>query len=710
MLIGILVAIIAIIVLSGVAIFLYITVTNQKTKKMNSSKQSQVKSVDTVGVAPEDHLNPDARVGLKEENENIDPYKHLRSRFRAVGIFVAAAFSILGAKIFSMQVLSGDKFKQMANANATISIKTPAPRGNIFDTTGKVLVKNRTCLTVVAEGDVGSDHNIVSRLSVVLGLPYEVVRNRILDQSLGAQSRRVIASDITKKQAAYISEHGSAFSGVSIESRTIRSYPYGALCAHVLGYTGEISSQELYEKKEGRDLQAGDIVGKSGIESYYDNVLSGDHGERVVVSDADGNVVQIKSEISSSKGSDLHLTINAAVQYFTDDLLQKSIAPDGVLGTGCGSAGSVVVMDVEDGSIIAMSNCPTYKPGIFTNGISIDTWNLYNTETSHYPLLNRAISGTYPAASTFKAFTGLAALEVGAASAGQYWNCKGEWDGWDSGLKQKCWLHSGHGSIGFHKGIVESCDVVFYEIGKYFFDNKDKLGESAMQDWIKKYNFGRATGIDLDGEEFGRVPTPEWKKEYFKDVPNEADWVGGDNANMAIGQGYVLITPLQLAVAYGAIATGKLMTPHLLKEVKNGVGDVVAKYDTKEIGQPDVDLHNLKIIQDALHGVGIENSGVATFCKQANLDCAIKTGTAEVAGKRDFAWTACYGPFDNPKYVVTCIVEEGGGGSSSATPIATKVLKAAIDAKNGVLPDNVGYIQGSTGKSVKISQKSQRTD
>lgn len=373
MLLGVFVGLAAVVILALAAFVLYKIANSQITKSKDKKINLKVDSVDTVGVSAEDPLNPDVRVAPDINNAESDPYKHLRKRFAAVGIFVAAAFSILGAKIFSMQVLSGEKFSKLAAANATTTIKTPAPRGNIFDTNGKVLVSNRSALTVLAEGDVGKNHDVVVRLSVILGLPYNVVRNRILDQSSGAQSRRVVASDVTKKQAAYISEHATAFEGVSIESRTIRSYPYGALAAHVLGYTGEVSPQELLEIHEGREVKAGDIVGKNGVEAYYDNILAGDHGQRVVVTDADGNVVDVKSEIQPSKGSDLVLTINGAVQYIADKALSSLIAPDGIIGAGTGSAGSIVVMDVEDGSIIAMANYPTYKPEIFTRGISQET-------------------------------------------------------------------------------------------------------------------------------------------------------------------------------------------------------------------------------------------------------------------------------------------------------------------------------------------------
>lgn len=710
MLLGILVGIAAIVILAIAAIIMYVAV-GKRSKKKPVDARHQVESLDTVGVAPEDHLNPDVHVSKDQDNQDVDPYKHLRRRFTALGVFVVGTFSVLTAKLFSMQVIHNEKFTKQASANATTSVKTPAPRGNIFDCNGKALVKNRSSLTVLAEGDTANNRDVLTRLSVVLGIPYNIVRNRIMDQSSGAQSQRVVSSDVTQKQAAYISEHSSAFDGVSIQTRTVREYPYGALAAHILGYTGQVSDQELIDAEEGRNIEAGDVVGKQGIESYYDNVLSGDHGERVVVSDADGNIVQIKSEIQPIKGSDVHLTINAALQYKADKLLADTIAPNGIIGTGKGSAGCIIVMNIEDGSILTMSNYPTFKPGIFTNGISQDTWKLYNTDSSYYPLLNRAIAGTYPAASTFKAFTGIAGLKYGYANNSKSWTCKGSWDGWNTGQVQNCWNHKGHGTLGFRQGIVVSCDVVFYEIGKAFFDNKASVGDTAMQEEILKFNFGKTSGIDLEGEEQGRVPTPAWKSEHFKDVPTEAMWVGGDNANMAIGQGYVLITPLQLTVAYAALASGKLIKPHLLKCVKNDEGTEVTKRGLEIIGDLDVNQNHLQTIKDALHGVATESKSPASasFTK-LKLDAAAKTGTAEVAGKEDFAWTVAYGPYSNPKYVVTTIIEEGGGGAETASPITAEMLKAALDADAKVLEDKVDFIAGSTGKSKKIQKKSSRTD
>lgn len=372
MLVGILVGLAAIVVLTIAACIMYMAVRKHSDAKPKEAK-SNVGHLKTVGVHTEDHLNPDVHVSKDKDGKDVSPYGHLSKRFRAVGLFIAATFGVLAVKLFSMQIVHSDKYIKLSSANATTSVKTPAPRGCIFDCKGKALVKNRSSLAVVAEGDVANSRDILSRLSVVLGLPYNIVKSRIQDQSSGAQSQRVVASDVTQKQAAYISEHSSAFDGVSVQNRTVRDYPYGALAAHALGYTGVVSDQELADIPEGRTLEQGDIVGKQGVESFYDNVLAGDHGERVVVSDADGNIVQIKSEIQPVKGSDVYLTIDANVQSIADTLLMQRIAPKGDIGTGLGTAGSIIVMDVEDGSIKCLANYPTFKPAIFSNGISQDT-------------------------------------------------------------------------------------------------------------------------------------------------------------------------------------------------------------------------------------------------------------------------------------------------------------------------------------------------
>lgn len=633
----------------------------------------------------------------------------IRSRFLALGVAAAAIFGSLGAKIWSMQVLSADKYREEAAQNKYTTVATPAPRGQIYDKNGLLLVKNRSVITVLADASVAQDHDVVQRLSTVLGIPYNIVAMRIKDESSGAQSQRVVSSDATQRDAAFIAEHSDAFEGVSVQMRTEREYPYAALAAHVLGYTGPVSESELEDVPESRNIELGDTVGKSGIEAYYDNILSGEHGRRRVVVDSQGQVVEVESETAATRGNDVYLTLDAGVQYQAEQALAQLIAPDGVIGHGTGAAGAVVAMDVTDGSIIAMASYPTFDPTKFTGGIAQDVWDLYSTEESYHPLLNRAISGTYPAASTYKAFTSLAGLRYGFADDEREWECEGSWDGFKSGDWQKCWNTYGHGPINIHDGIVVSCDIVFYEIAKDFFyagrTQGGTISDTALQEEIARFGFGKPTGIDLSGEEAGRIPTAEWKSQHWSDVPTEGAWHGGDLTNLVIGQGDVLITPLQNAVGYGAVATGNLLRPHLLKEVRNASDQPAVVFEAEVVSQPDVEEKNYKIVRDALKEVSLSDTVIADTLSGWNVnvkDIASKTGTGEVAGKGDMAWYVCYYPSDNPKYVVSACVEQGGAGAKVAGPLGAEVLGACVAAERGTLPE-VKPLAGSTGKSVELN-------
>ncbi|MCL2888820.1 MAG: penicillin-binding transpeptidase domain-containing protein [Eggerthellaceae bacterium] len=384
------------------------------------------------------------------------------------------------------------------------------------------------------------------------------------------------------------------------------------------------------------------------------------------------------------------------------------VAPvDGIIGTGKGNAASVVCLDAKDGSIIAMANYPTYNPEnfVFGSGVSNEIWQLLNTESSHYPLFNRAIAGTYRAASTFKAFTGLAALEYGFADEEREWECEGTWIGFGKEYAQDCWNTYGHGPLKFRQGVVVSCDTVFYEIAKGFYDNRAQLGNTCLQDFVRRFGFGSPTRVDLVGEAVGRVPTPEWKAEYFRDVPEEAPWRPGDLSNMVIGQGYIDATPLQLAVGYAAVATGKRLRPHVLKEVKNSEGETVVKVKAEEIGRLDVNPDHLKIMRDALQGVAAEDKNVSyAFDDYGRYNAAAKTGTAEVEGKGDYGLFACYAPFDDPKYVVAAVVEQGGPGSMSACPVCVHVLDAAMRYDEGRLNEELVPLAGSTGLSLSAEE------
>lgn len=701
MLSAILTTIAALVVLGVLAVVIF-RVRSQSSRTRTSDRM-RVKSVTSVGIAAETPKTSNTSgSGVSFGGSSVNP-DSLRNRFLAVGVLAAGVFGALGVRLFGLQILDSATYSEEAQENLYTTVSTPAPRGVIYDSQGVALVTNRQVQTVLADADVAENSDVLLRLSSLLGIPYEIVRSRILDSSSGAQSQRVVASDVKLRDIAYISEHRDAFPGITTQVRTTRTYPYGALAAHVLGYTGTASEDDLNNAAKGRDIQSGDAVGKSGVEQTYDALIAGDHGQRILVTDASGAVQQVVAETDPSKGNDVYLTIDARVQHVADVALQEAVTG------GTGTAAACVVIDVQTGGIVAMSNYPTYEPERFIGGISQDTWDAYQTEESHYPLMNRAIAGTYPAASCFKAFTGLAGLTYGFADTTRTWDCTGTWTGFGDEFPQKCWLETGHGYITFREGVIESCDTVFYEIAKDFYNARGTIGNEAMQDFIKEFGYAASTNIDLSGEAEGRIPTPQWKQEYFRDVPEEAQWLPGDMSNMVIGQGYVLVTPIQVARAYAAVATGKLLRPHLLKEVRNSLGETVMSFETVEDYHPDVDESLLAVMQDALHGVATENSSVAADFGQYSWSAAAKTGTAEVAGKQDMAWFSCYAPYEEPRFALSLCLEEGGSGGTTGSPIAARIMDAAIRSLDGSLDEQITAIP-ATGVNEQSSSSSSNSD
>lgn len=699
MLVAIIAAIATLVIIVVIA-FLVLFFMNRRQGAFAKSKDKDVTNIDSVGVSSSYQEKHDVQKTAQRSatpEARANPQDGLGSRFIAMGVLATAIFGSLAARLWSMQVLASDDYEKQAAENRTATVYTPAPRGYICDASGMALVENKTSLTVLADAEVAENHDVVQRLSTVLGIPFNIVRQRIQDASSGAQSQRVVASNVSRRNIAFISEHPDAFPGVVTQTRTVRRYPYGALAAHVLGYTGSINQDEYDNPPEGLRYQLGDEVGKSGIEASYEQVLAGTHGERTVIADANGAVREILSEESAKKGNDIRLTIEAPVQYEVDKLLAETVTPaDGTRGKG--TAASAVVLDAKTGAVIAMSNYPTYEPESLIGSISTEDWDKYQEEKARVPLLNRAIAGQYPSASTYKAFTGLAGLKYGFG--GGSWTCSGAWSGFHESYTQHCWNRSGHGTLDLRGGIVNSCDVVFYEIAKSFY-YADDLDPNAMQDCIKEFGFGKLTGIDIGGEYEGVVPTPESKAEMFPNAPEEGMWQPGDMSNTAIGQGLVHATPLQIAAGYGGVATGKVMRPHLLKEVRNSYDEVVVTAEPEVLYEPDFSEQHFATMRDALRGVATESSKVRELFEKNNVsNAAAKTGTAEVASKEDFAWFACYAPHDDPKYVVACVVEEGGGGADTAAPIGAKILSTVLKHDAGELKTKVEKLESSIGKTI----------
>ena len=639
------------------------------------------------------------------------PSDELGRRFAGLAAAAVAIFGALSAKLWSMQIAGSEAYAQAAEENLYTTVKTPAPRGCIYDTNGEALVVNRPSQTVVADPEVADNRDVVRRLSTVLGLPANVVLQRINDAAAGAQSLRVVGEDVRLRDVAFIAEHADAFPGITVEERSQREYPYGALAAHVLGYTSMATPESLENQAAGRDVLAIDTIGSAGVEATYDAYLSGEHGESQVMVDANGRRISVMSDIKDTKGNDLYLTIDARAQYVADAALAKLIAPSGgVIGTGKGSKGAVVALDVTDGSVLVMASFPTFDPTNFTGSIPTELWDKYQEKGAYAPLNNNVVSGQFMAASTFKAFTSLAGLEYGFATEGSSWNCTGKWDGFGTGDVQRCWKHDGHGTLDLHGGIVNSCDTVFYEIGKAFYDHgpagTGEISETALQDYLGQFGFGEKTDIDLGGEAVGVIPTPAWKAERWQNVPSEATFRGGDYTNMIIGQGDVLVTPLQVACAYAGVATGRIMRPHLLKEVRNSEGETVVTYEPVVERTPEVTEAHLAYVRDALHGMVQESHSVGPLFEELGIDAAGKSGTGEKQDQNDTAWFVAYAPYNDPKYVVACVVEQGGGGSDTAAPVVAEFMGALMDCAAGTSQVKPARISGSPGESVAIANDS----
>ena len=609
--------------------------------------------------------------------------KTVSGRLVGLAVGVGAVFATLVARLWTMQLVSSDEYLQQAENNRTSTVYTPAPRGRILDRNGIELVGNRASLTVVATAEVLEDDIEMHLLANLIGMPMQAVRRKIQDTSEGYQSPRVVSVDVSRRVVAYIGEHPEAFPGVSVQQRTQRSYPFGSLAAHVLGYTGTVTQEQLEASQEsdsGITYRSGDVVGQTGVELQYESVLQGTRGEQKVFVDAGGNVLGYSTNIEAQSGSDLVLTIDANIQRAAEESLERIRKDQREKGYST-VAGSAVALDCKTGEVLAMASFPTFSPSIFTGGISQADWDALQEEDANYPMLNRAIAGQYPSGSVIKPLTTFAALDHGVATAESSWYCSGWWSWSGSSEDQtimKCWWKNGHGGVDLVSGITYSCDVVFYEIGKGFFYDDTPEG---MQETFRNYGLGSATGIDLSGEAEGRVPDAEWKWNYFKDLgysDEDCEWKGGDNCNIAIGQGDLLVTLLQMACAYCSIANrGPVWRPHLMRGVRAKVGEgFVSEYKPEKIRDVEEDQGYRDIVERGMQGVIYEEDPIqTTHWTNLSVDVRGKTGTGEqMTADRSICWFGAFAPAEDPQYVVFANLDGGLSGATTAMYVVRDIF------------------------------------
>lgn len=592
----------------------------------------------------------------------------LSGRFAALGIIIFMALGILLSRLWFLQVLAGEQYARMAEGNRLREIALQAPRGSILDRNGKFLVKNRAGLAVSLRPAALADKALIERLSKLLKVSQAEIVERVSEKRADPLKARVIKHDVGVRAVTQIKENRDAFPGVEIEAEAIRDYPYGKLAAHVLGYIGEISDREILER-EFSGYALGDIVGKTGVERTYEDVLQGVKGVRMLEVDASGRPLRILKQEDPVPGRNVELTIDASIQAGTEDALDHAMAKARDQGMRNARAGAAVVIDVRNGEVVALASRPTFDPRIFLGGISRKNWKKLNSKAGNYPLNDRVLM-SYAPGSTFKAVTALAGLEIGVTSPQEVFNDPGKWIGMGRDWPKYCWNRAGHGNIGFIQGIAQSCDTVFYEIGLRLY--RRRLEE--LQAWARRFGGGAKTRIDLPSEVQGRVPDIAWKKAYNKKTPQFAQWMPGDTVNMAIGQGDLLVTPLQLASMYAAVANGgTFYKPHVMREVLTPDNRPSYRYTPVAVRRLKANREYLRIVQEGLRDVVSGGTGHSAFA-DFPIEISGKTGTAQVAGKDDFAWFVGYGPSASPKYAAVVLVEQGGHGGSIAAPAVRNIF------------------------------------
>ncbi|MEZ4598715.1 MAG: penicillin-binding protein 2 [Syntrophotaleaceae bacterium] len=588
----------------------------------------------------------------------------LKKRFVVSSLLALGIFLLLLLRLWYLQVINHEEYRVLSEKNRTRFIPITAPRGPIYDRNGVVLVDNRPAFDIaVLRQEVEDPESLLSSLTAYLDVDLESLRKRWAAGNRFPAYRPVpLADDVSRETLEKVLEHSFELPGVLTEIRPLRSYPHGDQAAHILGYLGEITEEELDSGKF-QDYRPGHFVGKSGLEKQLEKYLKGTDGERRVEVDVQGKKLRILKTLEPSPGQRVLLTIRQDLQQAAEEAFGEE-------------AGAAVVMDVRTGEVLAMASRPSFDPALFARGITGQEW-IDLLQNPRNPLTNKAIKGQYPPGSVFKIVSALAALESGAADPSTKVLCGGQVAVGNRTFR--CWKKGGHGTVDLKKALKESCDVWFYQAGQ-------KAGIEAIAAMSRNLGLGHELKFDLEGEQDGLIPDRQWKKQRFGQP-----WYNGETVIAAIGQGYILVTPMQMAAMMSAIANGgTVWRPHLVKRIQDVHGNI--QFETKPERLHSVELNpaHLKAVREGLAAVVNEQGGTAWLARLQEMPYAGKTGTAQVVKQkertrkgeehlipyqfRDHALFAAYAPLDRPEVAIAVIVEHGSHGSSAAAPIAQAIL------------------------------------
>jgi penicillin-binding protein 2 len=598
----------------------------------------------------------------------------LRHRFYVLSLVAAGFFLLLLGRLWYLQVVHSVEYASLSDRNRTRLIPIEPPRGSIFDRNGELLVENRPSFSVaVIRQEIEDPNRLLLRLNTLLGIPYSDLQHKYtLLKRYPPYLPAPLVNDISRDAMEILQENDLDLPGVLIKVMPVRTYTQGKRGAHLFGYTGEISESDL-QNPQFAGYRPGDMVGKTGLEKHLENELRGISGERRVEVDAHGRELRLMQGFAPVPGKKVYLSIDSQLQKVAEEAFGEE-------------SGAAVAIDVETGEVLAMASRPTFDPALFSGGISLKEWNTLRDDPLK-PLQNRAISGQYPPGSTFKLVTAIAALRNGAATPETTVNCSGSITIGKNNQVIRCWNRKGHGNVDLRRAIKESCDVWFYQVGLKL--GIDKLAATALE-----MGMGQNYDFPLDSVKKGLIPTKEWKKKRFNQ-----GWFNGETAIASIGQGYVLTTPLQLAVMTAAVANGgKVLRPQVVRRIEELSGQIIFNAAPDPFSTLDLPPSMFLAVRQGMEAVVNEAGGTGAACRIPGLRVAGKTGTAQViqsktAGAsgdpknlRDHALFVAYAPADKPKIAVAVIVEHGGHGGSAAAPVARAIFAQYFGLKDVVTP------------------------
>lgn len=603
------------------------------------------------------------------------PDSHFDRRVVLAMLLVIAVWGALLGRLFYLQVIEGERHRRSAERNSLRTHRLLAPRGMILDRQRAILVDSRPSFDVlVVPHETPSLESSLARIAGLTGSSAAELAERVGEPSGRSRFQaQPVLRDLDREALARVESRLWALPGVLTEVAPIRDYPYGGAAAHVLGRLGEISRNQL-EEGRARGYRRGDSVGKEGIERLLDQELRGRNGGENVLVDAHGRELERWNALEPQPGRNVVLTLDLRLQQVAEgafEEMQKN--------------GAVVALDPRSGEVLVLMSRPSFDPNLFARGIERQEWAALR-DSPDKPLHNRALQGMYPPGSTYKVVTALAGLETGVIDPDALVECKGSYR--LGRRRYRCWKRWGHGKVDMHTALVQSCDVYFYKLG-------EALGVDTLAYYARALGLGSPTGIEIGNEAAGLVPTRAWKQRRFGE-----EWLKGETLSLAIGQGFNLWTPLQMASVYAAIGNGGTRyRPFTVKRIESANGELLSETTPEVLGTVPISPGSLRRVQRALRGVVHDEHGTGWAMRRLPFDVAGKTGTAQVVAlakdpvgdddevpeaHRDHAWFVAWAPAEAPRIVIAVLVEHGGHGGSAAAPVARQVMTAFFENEKPV--------------------------